>query len=713
MENLGTSFSHWSLVRDQDNVAHVILDNPQGGANVLSSQVIQELERLLTLLEITPPKALLVKSGKAKGFIAGADINEFKQLSQYETALPLIRRGQAVMDKLAELPYPTVALIHGFCLGGGLELAMACRYRVASNEPSTRLGLPEVKLGLHPGFGGTVRLPALVGEVQALNLMLTGRTVGGKDALRMGLVDRAVPLRQLEEAARQLLANPPPPRLAPWWNRLPAVQPLRLATALVVSHQTAKVARKDHYPAPHALVDLFRRHGGDHPQARLAAEADSIARLLVSETAQNLVRVFFLRERLNTLGKGASCRPQGIHVVGAGVMGGDIAAWCALKGFTVTLHDPRPEGIGATIKRAGELFKSVLKRDHLVRQAMDRLIPDLAGVGVAKADLVIEAVSENPAIKQEVYQRLEPHMKPDAILATNTSSIPLEVLAQSLVRGERLVGLHFFNPVSRMPLVEVVAGRQTPDGLVERMAAFCHHIDRLPLPVKSAPGFLVNRLLMPYLLEAILLAQEGVAVEMVDQAAKAFGMPMGPLELADAVGLDICLSVAHNMPERRDRSTPALLQEMVSTGRLGRKSGGGFYEYHEKGKHPSGRGGHGDLEEMGKRLILPMLNEAMATLREGVVADGDLLDAGMVFGTGFAPFRGGPCRFAATMGTTTVIKLLEELASRHGSRFLPDAGWRDTSLLRLLPNMEVRHEAPNFTGYHSSPFGTHAAGVVS
>lgn len=713
MEALGDSFRHWRLSRDPQQVVHLALDYGEGGTNVLSSGVMQELERVLTLLEVTPPRALVIRSAKANGFIAGADVAEFKQAVSYETALPLIRRGQAVLDRLEAAAYPTIALIHGFCLGGGLELALACRYRVVTSEPATKLGLPEVRLGIHPGFGGTVRLGRLVGELTALEMMLTGRTVGGREALRLGLADMAVPLRHLEGAVSALLAAPPPVKRVSWLRQLPTVQPLRSLFSLVLKHRTEKVARRIHYPAPHALVALWQHHGGEHLQHRLAAEADSVARLMVSETARNLSRVFFLRERLNNLGKGMAFRPDLIHVVGAGVMGGDIAAWCALKGFRVTLHDPRPEGIGASLKRAGELFRGVLKRDNLVREAMDRLIPDLNGDGLPKADLVIEAVSENPLVKQELYHRLEPRMKGDAVLATNTSSIPLEILGHALVNRQRLVGLHFFNPVSRMTLVEVVAGRDTPPELMGRMASFCRAIDRLPLPVQSAPGFLVNRLLMPYLLEAVLLVEEGTAVAVVDEAARAFGMPMGPLELADAVGLDICLSVARNMPERSDRPVPTLLLEMVALGQMGRKSGMGFYEYGCGNKKATGKGRSGDVEEIGQRLIMPMLNEAMAALREGVVADADLLDAGMVFGTGFAPFRGGPARFAASLGYSTAIHLLEGLATRHGPRFLPDAGWTDPNLARLAPNMEVRHDAPNFTGYHSSPFGSHPAGVVS
>ena len=410
--------------------------------------------------------------------------------------------------------------------------------------------------------------------------------------------------------------------------------------------EAAKKAPKEHYPAPYALIDLWVAHGGDR-DAMQKAEIKSFSRLLVTETSRNLVRVFFLREKLKGLAKG-DWNGRRIHVIGAGAMGGDIAAWCAWHGFTVSLADMKPEPLAGAIKRAAELYGKIGRDDRRkVRDALDRLIPDLKGEGAASADLIIEAVPENLGLKQKVFAGIEPKMKPGAILATNTSSIPLEQLREGLQRPERLVGIHFFNPVSRMQLVEVVSHDKVADDVLADARAFLGRIDRLPAPVKSAPGFLVNRALTPYMLEAMVMLDEGIKKETIDKAAEDFGMPMGPIELADQVGLDICLHVAEMLkssnPDLPD--PPQWLKDKVAKGELGKKTGKGLYDWkddhavkaHEAGTPPP---------DMTDRLILPMLNVCMACLREGVVADEDIVDGAMIFATGFAPFRGGPMHYA-------------------------------------------------------------------
>ena len=435
--------------------------------------------------------------------------------------------------------------------------------------------------------------------------------------------------------------------------------------------------RPDHYPAPFALADLWADHGGSR-KGQMEAEARSIARLISGETAQNLIRAFLLQERLKALGRGTGFRAGRVHGVGGGVMGGDIAAWCAAQGLQVSLQDTSAERIAPAVKRAHGLFAKRLKERRAVTAAMDRFMPDPDGDGVGRADVVIEAIFEDAAAKRALYAELEPRMAPRALLASNTSSIPLEELAEGLGRPERLVGLHFFNPVAKMQLVEVVTGGGTADWARDRAAAFTRQIDRLPITVASSPGFLVNRVLMPYLLEAMLLVDEGVAAPAVDQAAEDFGMPMGPVELADWVGLDVCLSVAEILAGHFGGTIPRSLRERVSLGKLGRKSGAGFYDYH-KGRVLKERVENPDSAALQDRLILPMLNEAVRCLREGVVSDPDLLDGGVISGTGCAPFRGGPLHYVARHGAGNLKSRLDRLSRTRGERFRPDPGWERLS----------------------------------
>ncbi len=670
-----SSYKHWRLEIDPRRVAWLYIDKAESSANVLSEEVLDELHEIIGVLAAERPRGAVILSAKSSGFIAGADVKEFTALKQQEQALELISRGQSLLDRLEALPFPTVAMIHGFCLGGGMELALACRYRVAEDEPRTRLGLPEVKLGIHPGFGGSVRLPPLIGAPAAMDLMLSGRTVDGRRAQKLGLVDYAVPARQLKRAAENLIFEEPPAHQPGRLLQLTNSAVVRPLLAGMMRRKVAQKAKPEHYPAPYALIDLWAEYGGDRARM-LSEEARSVATLLSGETAQNLVRVFLLQERLKSLGREAAFTPQRVHVIGGGVMGGDIAAWCALRGLQVTVQDRNPESLGRVIKRAQGLYKKRLKVPRLMQAAMDRLMPDIKGDGVAKADVIIEAIFEDVSAKQSLFRDIEPLAKPDALLATNTSSIPLETLCEALSRPERLVGVHFFNPVAQMQLVEIVSGARTDPAEAQRAAAFVRHIDRLPLPVTSAPGFLVNRVLMPYLLEAVALESEGVPGPQIDQAATDFGMPMGPILLADTVGLDICLSVAEILSERLNVSVPERLRELVAAGRLGKKSGRGFYEYQgDKPVLPKTEKATAAPADVTDRLMLRMLNEAMACLREGVVADADLLDAGMIYGTGFAPFRGGPMHYVARKGMGDLQVRLEELERAHGERFHADAAW--------------------------------------
>jgi 3-hydroxyacyl-CoA dehydrogenase/enoyl-CoA hydratase/3-hydroxybutyryl-CoA epimerase len=665
----------WSLERDTDGIAWLTIDKPATSANVLSRAVLEELNDMLAALERELPRALVVLSAKKSGFVAGADINEFTSLADADSGYRLIRPGQQVFDRLEALPCPSVAAIHGFALGGGLELALACHYRVGVNDERLALGLPEVQLGIHPGFGGTVRSVRVAGVRTAMRLMLTGKPLRADKALAAGLLDRLVPEAELRAAARALALAPPGRRRAPLLDRLLSLGPLRPLLERSLIAQVAKRAPAQHYPAPYAIIGLWRRYGA-HGAAAFEAEARSIAHLFTTPTSRNLVRIFQLQDRLKSAGGKGGADIRRVHVVGAGVMGGDIAAWAALRGFTVTLQDRAPEYVAPALQRAVELFDKRVRDPAKNAAARARLTADVAGDGVPDADVVIEAIFENLEAKQELYARLEPRMKTGALLATNTSSIMLEPLAAKLANPARLVGLHFFNPVAQMPLIEVVHAAGTDAQAVQAAAGFAKRLDKLPVPCRSAPGFMVNRVLTPYMYEAMLAAQEGVAPAAIDRAAVEFGMPMGPIELVDVVGLDVAAHVGEIIARELGRTVTqiARLDELIAAKKLGRKSGAGFYSWQDGKPHkpPAAAPAPADLID---RMILVMVNECVACLREKVVDNADFADAAVIFGTGFAPFRGGPLTYARARGVPAVVARLHELAARHGERFRPDAGW--------------------------------------
>lgn len=634
---------HWKIQRDSQNITWAYFDKHQSGVNSVSHEVLEELAKIVALVKTDDSVGLIIASNKKTGFIAGADIERFKEIENVDEGFKLIRYGQEVFNALEAMPKPSVAMISGFCVGGGFELALACHYRVAQDDKSTRLGLPEVLLGIHPGWGGTVRLPRLMGGLKAMPLILSGKTLDARKAFKLGAIDMAVPQRQLQNAARYFISHKPPKHKPSRIDALTNTAWVRPLLAKMMRKQVAKKANKKHYPAPYAAIKQWEKHGVSH--CAFEPEAHSIAELFMTPTAQNLIRVFFLQTRMKSLAKDVKYKARHVHVVGAGTMGGDIAIWCALNGIKVTVQDREIKFIAPVMARATKLYERKLKAKHLVRQALDRLIPDVKGCGVAQADIIIEAIFEDLKVKQDLFRSLEESAKPEAILATNTSSIPLDDINQVLKQPERLVGIHFFNPVAMMQLVEVVSGAKTSNAIAGNAIAFVKQIKKLPLPVKSSPGFLVNRVLMPYLMESVLLIDKGVSKDAIDCAAKDFGMPMGPIELADAVGLDICLSVANELIKHFGGVVPECLKQKVQQGQLGKKTGGGFYAY-KKGKIIRSRKAVSYSQDIQDRLIGRMLDEAKAVLKEGVVSDADLLDAGMIFGTGFAPFRGGPMHYS-------------------------------------------------------------------
>jgi len=668
-------YQHWRLEHDEQSIAWLYADRKDSSTNTLSAEVIEELDAIIRELDDDPPKGLVILSAKENGFFAGADIKELAKANDVQPAREFIQLGQDTFNRLERLRFPTVCLIHGFCMGGGLELALACRYRIADDDAKTRLGLPEIRIGIFPAFGGATRLPPLIGAPAAMDMMLTGRSLSARAAKKIGVVDYAVPKRHLKQGSVQVINTLPAPHRLTGWKRLTNHALVRPVLANVFRSKVAKKAQPNHYPAPYALIDLWAKHANDKFQM-LAGEQNHVSRLIVGKTSQNLIRVFFLQDQLKSSGDKSIFKPKHVHVIGAGVMGGDIAAWCASQGMQVTVQDRAEAALGRVIKNAYKLFKKTLKAPVLIQAALDRITPDMNGLGLKHADVVIEAIFENLEAKQGLFKSIEPQLKPGALLATNTSSIPIETLSQVLSEPSRLVGIHFFNPVPRMQLVEIVSGSTTSGEAAAKAAAFTRHINRLPLPVKSSPGFLVNRVLMPYLVEAVVLEAEGIAPQVIDQAAVDFGMPMGPIELADTVGLDICLSVAEILSQQLNLEVPHRLKSLVEAGRLGHKSGRGFYQY-KNGKPLHHKAGKSDYrpDDIQDRLMLRMLNEVVACLREGIVDNADLVDAGIIFGTGFAPFRGGPLHYRQSRGVNSLYNRLLELEKKHGERFTPDAGW--------------------------------------
>lgn len=658
-----------------DGVAVITIDRDESAVNALSSALLDELGQVVERISIERPRGVVFLSGKDGGFSPGADLDEFQGFAARGEVDAAIKRGQDVFTAIANLAVPTVAAIHGHCLGGGTELALACDARVAASGDATRIGLPEVKLGIFPGWGGSVRLPRLIGAPAALDLMLTGRTLSARKAKALGLVDRIVERAELEDsAAKMALGHPKQPagqRLKAWLSNL---WPVRQILAAVISRKLPAKAPRAHYPAPYALLDSWRR-GGSTTQARLASERRAVVKLAGTATARNLTRLFFLSERLKNLG-GRDHDVKHVHVVGAGVMGGDIAAWCAMKGFDVSLQDRELSYVTPALERAAELFERKINDPALRAAAAARLNADVDAERVGEADLLIEAIFEDADAKRSLYATLQPKLGPQALLTSNTSSLPIEALADGLAAPERFAGLHYFNPVAKMPLVEIVRHDGVADATIARLAAFCRAIDKLPIPVAGSPGFLVNRILMPYLLEAMHAYAEGVPGPAIDRAARRFGMPMGPIELADTIGLDVAQHVGAILAPWLGLPVPDGIDSLLEAGHTGRKSGQGFYQWQD------GRAVKPDLpkdykvpEDLTDRLILPLVNEAVACLADGVVEDEDLLDAGVVFGTGFAPHTGGPLAWLRSEGIDEVRSRLKALEQRYGPRFAPRPGW--------------------------------------
>jgi 3-hydroxyacyl-CoA dehydrogenase/enoyl-CoA hydratase/3-hydroxybutyryl-CoA epimerase len=644
----------WRYSVDMQGIAWAVFDREGESQNSFSRRALEELGAIVESVERgareRTVRGLVFISGKEKGFIVGADVREFNELADERQVVESLTLVNAYLDRIERMPVPVVCCIHGFCLGGGLELALACHWRIATRDEGTRIGFPEVKLGIFPGFNGTVRSIRQAGALAAMPMMLAGSMIRATAARGMGLIDELVasPLN-LPWAARKAVERKRKSKPAPFWKDVARQWPARELLARKLRSETAKKVREDHYPAPFRLIDLFETHGGNLSGMK-AAETRAFAPLMMSETSRNLRRVFKLMEMLKAQApKGSAFKPQRVHVIGAGVMGADIAGWCVASGMEVSLQDVNPEQIAKGIAAQKKLFARKFRTKPQRDAAAVRLIADPGGANISRADVVIEAILERLETKQNLFKSIEGRLKPGAVLATNTSSLMIEEIARPLADPGRLIGLHFFNPVAQLPLVEVIKGTGTREEEVEKGCVFVTAIDKFPLVAKSSPGFVVNRVLGPYMMMALLRVEQGEPKEKIDEAARTFGMPMGPVELADTVGLDVCASVGNILKLAPPGGTR--LDQMVAAGKLGKKTGEGFYVWKDgkpQRKPPEKPWDKAELERLARELVDPLIREAERVRDEKIVESADLVDAGLVFGTGFAPFRGGPLHFAAT-----------------------------------------------------------------
>ncbi len=653
MTEATSQLKDWRFSIDGEGIAWAIFDREGESANSLGRRPIEEFNAIIERVEAEARaktvRGLVIMSGKERGFIVGADIREFEHFKTEADVIASIKPVNEMLDRLEKLPIPTVAAVHGVCVGGGLELILACHYRIGTKDDSTRVGFPEVKLGIFPGFNGTARSIKQVGPMAAMQNMLTGGMIRAGAAKALGFFDQLVNSPgELRWAARKAVLQNRRSKPAGALKTLLTKWPARELLAKKMREETAKKAREDHYPAPFRLIELFERHGGDL-DAMKKAETSAFAPLMVSDTARNLRRVFRLTEVLKGQApKGLDWKPRRVHVIGAGTMGADIAGVCVASGMEVTLQDISAEQLEKGIKAQGKLFSRKFKTKATRDAAKARLIADPTGKGVGRADVIIEAIVERLDIKQKLFADLETKIKPGAVLATNTSSLKLEDISAPLKDPGRLIGLHFFSPVPMMPLVEVVRGAQTREDEVKKGAAFVTAIDKFPLITKDVPGFLVNKVLTPYMFAAMERLEKGEDKEKIDEALRSFGMPMGPIELADSVGLDVCAHVAKILGQSSEGSR---LERLVQSGRLGKKTGEGFYVWKDgKPVKSDQKFSKSELERLGREMVEPMIKEAQKSLDEGVVESADLVDAGMIFGTGFAPFRGGPLHYKASLG---------------------------------------------------------------
>lgn len=686
---------------DTDQIGRLVFDQPDSSVNVLTSATMSQLDRLLSEAEsrIATGKlvAVVVLSGKPGSFIAGADVREIQALPNARVGRDQAHQGQRIFRRLEMLRVPTIGVIDGTCLGGGTELVLACDYRIATDRGSTRIGLPETRLGILPGFGGSVRLPRLVGIQNALDIILPGKSVSAGRALRIGLVDKVVPYDRLEPAIAGVLRAvrhgnfERPERRVSASTRLLEGTPFGRKALFTIARRRTLADTRGHYPAPLRAIDVIQKTHGMQLDEALEIEAEALGELAASPESKNLVRVFLLQQAARKAVPAEqldSARPvEKVAVLGAGVMGGAIAEVVAARDVPVVMKDINQDALDSGLRHASDLLqKAASKRVFTPEEASLKFAliqGSLDYDGLADADLVIEAVIERMPVKQQVLRESEEFLADAAVFATNTSSLSVSDLAAAATRPGRVVGLHFFNPVHRMPLVEVVRTELTSEDTLAAAFKFVLDLGKTPVMVADRPGFLVNRLLAPYLNEVGYLLDDGATVEAIDRALVKFGMPMGPCRLLDEIGFDVAEHVSHEMEkafgERMQPSDP--VGQLREDGRLGRKNGRGFYLYdkgREKGVDPaveqtlsrSGQGAAPDSEQIRQRCLYLMVNEAAYALAEEVVRGADDVDVAMIMGTGFPPFRGGLMRWADGEGLAAIVERLDKLAAR-AERFAP------------------------------------------
>lgn len=691
-----------TLEHSGDGVAWLVFDRPGSKVNLLDEATMQRLDALLGEIEelarSNTVRAVVVRSGKDGSFIAGADVNAIAAVTDPAEAEAKARAGQRLFRRLEQLPVPTIAAVDGICLGGGTELILACTYRLASERPETKIGLPEVQLGIIPGFGGTTRLPRLIGLRAAADVILTGRNADARKAQRIGLIDEAVPTPALyeraEAVARAFMQGRPPERRDRRDTATKLLESTMPGRRLLFSQARRQVMKqtKGHYPAPLAALQVMKDSIGLPLDAALDVEARAVGTLVVSDVSKNLIHVFHLMEAAKKASpKGATARDvERAAVVGAGVMGGGIAQLLATRGIAVRMKDINNDALSSGLRHARELFDRAVSRRRLKKreahQQMDLIAPTLEYTGFGQVDVVIEAVVERMDVKKQVLADVESRTREGAVLSTNTSSLSVSEMQRSLARPGDFCGMHFFNPVHRMPLVEVIRGEQSSDDAIATIFALARRLGKTPIIVEDGPGFLVNRILGPYINEAGWLLADGASVEAVDQALTRFGMPMGPLRLLDEVGFDVSRhagATLHDAFGERLAPAPPLIA-LEHTKLLGRKGGKGFYEYEndrEKGRNDGiyqalGAAVPAERREISAtdirdRTVLIMVNEAARVLEDGIVSGPGDVDLGMITGTGFPPFHGGLLRYADRRGLPAIVQRLEELASKHGTRFTP------------------------------------------
>lgn len=697
--------TNFHLAVGSDGLATLVFAAPDKKVNVFTREAFAELASLVEELAARDDVGVLVLlSGKEGNFIAGADVEAIAGVTDPAEAEAGSRLGHQLFSAWEALPFPTVAAVRGTCLGGGLEISLASTWRVASDGAGTRMGLPEVRLGILPGWGGSTRLPRLIGIAQSLDLILTGKTVDGRKALRLGLVDALLPearfLDEVRAFALERRHGRRKPRDGSWRELLLEKNPLGRKVLFDQARKTTLHKTRGHYPAPLRAIEVVRLGIEDGRQAGFEAEARAVGELATSRIAKNLIHVFHLTEaakRSRGVAGGTPRQVKAAAVLGAGVMGGGIAQLIAAAAdLPVRMKDVREDALTSGMAHAGQLFAKQVERRRLSaaesKRKMTLLSPTLDWSGFGDADLVVEAVVEKMDVKQEVFAELARHTPEGAVLASNTSSLSVGGIGAKTPHRERVVGMHFFNPADKMPLVEVIVPEGADPAAVNTVFDFAKRLGKTPVVVRDAPGFLVNRLLMFYSLESLWLLDEGFRIEDLDRAMTEWGMPVGPMALNDDVGLDVAGKVAHILHEAfPDRlPLPSWLDRLAEGGRLGKKAGKGIYRYQDgerAGPDPAVYGLLGvtprvtnaDPGIVADRMVLPMVNEAARCLEEKVVASAGELDLALIFGTGFPPFRGGLCRFADQQGLGSIVATLERLAGTVGARFTPSDALRATA----------------------------------